>query len=422
MNHDAFISYSSKDAKVTQIVCKLLEQNGVKCWMAPRDVQTGVDYATLIEHAILHCKVFILIFSKDSANSKWVSGEVNVAFNENKIFLPLRLDDTPLVGGMRVILNDKHWIDATSNTKEQILVYVKDVIRAVQEKEQTISYEAKDFSKLKGKSHQTKLIIGISGAVVLIGVLLFFMLKPDKPQQMQENQPQMSDTTRLVLNNDTVLPEEKPAKAADSSTIKPSYKNINIPMVTITGGTFQMGDDLYGPAHSVTLNTYHIGKYEITQQIWEEVMGNNPSTHVGSDLPVENVSWADIQEFLAKLNKITGKHYRLPTEAEWEYAALGAELSGGWYNANSGGRTHAVGGKSANSKGLFDFLGNVSEWCADGFGKYTTNAQTNPKSNGTYKVIRGGAWDSGNAQCTPKYRTSGVAEYKSDNLGFRVAL
>ena len=165
----------------------------------------------------------------------------------------------------------------------------------------------------------------------------------------------------------------------------PVKDGISIDMVRVEAGTFTMGataemknpDDDEKPTHQVTLtNDYYIGKYEVTQALWKAVMGNNPSEYKGDNLPVEKVSWNDCQEFLSKLNRITGKTFRLPTEAEWEYAARGGNKSRGyqfsgssnlsdvaWYDDNSGYVTHAVGSKQSNELGIYDMTGNVWEWC-----------------------------------------------------------
>ena len=161
------------------------------------------------------------------------------------------------------------------------------------------------------------------------------------------------------------------------------------------------------PVHQVTLSDYYIAKYPVTQALWKAIMGNNPSHFKGDKLPVEKVSWVDCREFIKKLNEKTGENYRLPTEAEWEFAAIGGnqskgyEYSGsndleevGWYDNNSNHITHPVGQKQANELGIYDMSGNVLEWCADWYGDYSAEAKTNPlgSKNGEYRVLRGGSW------------------------------
>lgn len=211
-------------------------------------------------------------------------------------------------------------------------------------------------------------------------------------------------------------------------------------MVFVRGGTFQMGDkDIAAPVHAVTLSDFEIGKYPVTQKLWSDIMGSNPSNFKGDDLPVEKVSWEDCQEFLKKLNQKTGKKYRLPTEAEWEFAARGGSFSKnfkyagsnnlnevGWYSSNSNSKTHPVGQKNSNELGLHDMSGNLCEWCADLYGDYQASGETvlNPSgpTAGWDRVLRGGSWSYGKWYCrvAARYHSSqqGHGDYRD---GFRLA-
>ena len=186
-------------------------------------------------------------------------------------------------------------------------------------------------------------------------------------------------------------------------------------MVLVNGGIFMMGCapeneincwEKEEPAHTVSLSDFYIGKYEVTQAQWKAVMGDNPSAFKGDDLPVEMVSWEDVQEFIRKLNATTRKNYRLPTEAEWEFAARGGTKSKGykysgsddldevaWHSLSGIVVTHRVGIKNPNELGIFDMNGNVYEWINDRFGDYTSDMQENPlgPSTGSQRVIRGGS-------------------------------
>ena len=194
-----------------------------------------------------------------------------------------------------------------------------------------------------------------------------------------------------------------------------TVKGVSFDMIMVEGGTFTMGatseqgNDVESdekPTHLVTLSDYYIGETEVTQALWKAVMGSNPSSFKGNSNPVESVSWNDCQEFIRKLNSLTGRTFRLPTEAEWEFAARGGNKSKGykyagsnsidnvaWYLSNSSSTTHAVKTKSPNELGIYDMSGNVWEWCQDRYGFYSSNAQTNPKgSSNAYRVLRGGSW------------------------------
>ena len=233
----------------------------------------------------------------------------------------------------------------------------------------------------------------------------------------------------------------------DTSGIKdPVLKNLVSNMVHLQGGTFMMGatseqgSEVYDdekPVHQVTLSGFYIGKYEVTQEEWKAVMGSNPSKFEGDKRPVECVNYADCQEFIAVLNKLTGKKFRLPTEAEWEYAARGGSKSKGykyagsnylstvaWYDYNSGGSTRNVGIKLPNELGLYDMSGNVWEWCADWYGKYSSAAQTNPTgpSSGSYRVDRGGSCFEIPGGCRSSARDGSTPGSSYGNLGLRLAL
>ena len=206
--------------------------------------------------------------------------------------------------------------------------------------------------------------------------------------------------------------------------------DVQFEMVYVEGGTFRMGateeqgKDAYDsekPVHRVTLASYLIGKHEVTQALWKEVMGSNPSyNEQGGDYPVERVIWDDCQEFVKKLNARTGMKFRLPTEAEWEYAARGGDRSKGykyagsgnldevgWYDGNSGNHTHPVGEKKPNELGLYDMSGNVLEWCEDRFGAYSNEAQTNPTGpqSGYIRVLRGGGKWNDARSCRVSFRS-----------------
>lgn len=212
-------------------------------------------------------------------------------------------------------------------------------------------------------------------------------------------------------------------------------------MVFVKGGRFRMGsndDEDERPPHEVELSDFMIGKYEVTQLEWESVMATNPSFWKGDDYPIENVSWDDIQTFLKKLNQQTGHRYRLPTEAEWEYAARGGEKSKGylysgsdsldevaWYENNSDGRTHKVGLLKPNELGLYDMNGNVWEWCQDWYDimYYKHSVPKNPPgpATGESKVLRGGSWYDDSHAYKTTFRNWYQPRRAFKNDGFRLA-
>ena len=225
-----------------------------------------------------------------------------------------------------------------------------------------------------------------------------------------------------------------------------TVNGVSFTMIAVQGGTFTMGataeqgSDAYSdekPTHKVTLSDYMIGETEVTQELWKAVMGTNPSYFSGTQNPVEQVSWEDCQNFIAELNAMTGKKFRLPTEAEWEFAARGGNKSNGfkysgsgsidkvaWYDGNSSSKTHPVKQKQANELGIYDMSGNVYEWCQDWYGSYSSSAQTNPTgpSSGSNRVFRGGSWNYYATFCRVSSRLSGTPTGTSNLLGLRLAL
>ena len=225
-----------------------------------------------------------------------------------------------------------------------------------------------------------------------------------------------------------------------------TVNGVQFTMMPVEAGTFTMGatseqvnpgsDEK--PTHQVTLtNNYYIGQTEVTQALWKAVMGSKPSYYKGDNRPVEQVSWNDCHEFITKLNSLTGQKFRLPTEAEWEYAARGGKKSKGyqysgsnnldevaWYGGNSSFQTHDVATKQPNELGVYDMSGNVWEWCQDWYGSYSRTSQTNPTgaTSGSRRVNRGGSWFYGARLCRSSNRFNYSPSYTSYYLGLRLVL
>ena len=276
----------------------------------------------------------------------------------------------------------------------------------------------------------------------------------EKSVQIAENQESMLDfTLTKTVAKAPVLPAAPQGGAVETITVK----GVSFNMIKVQGGTFTMGataeqgSDAYNekPTHQVTLSDYYIGETEVTQELWQAVMGRTIQEQakkgtyatslygVGNNYPMYYISWDDCQTFITKLNQLTGKNFRLPTEAEWEYAARGGQKSRGykyagsntlsdvaWYTDNSGSKTHPVKQKQANELGLYDMSGNVLEWCQDWHGSYSSNAQTNPTgpSSGSARVDRGGGWNYYASDCRVAYRSYHSPGIRFSYLGFRVVL
>lgn len=225
-----------------------------------------------------------------------------------------------------------------------------------------------------------------------------------------------------------------------------TVNGVSFTMVAVKGGSFTMGATAEQtgansgeyPTHSVTLSDYYIGETEVTQELWQAVMGSNPSIFTGNmQRPVEVVSWNDCQTFITKLNELTGESFTLPTEAQWEYAARGGKSTKGylysgsnsiadvaWYSGNSSNTTHPVKSKSPNELGLYDMSGNVWEWCADWYGSYSSTSQTNPVGpiTGSNRVLRGGSWFSdATTSCRIANRNNATPTITFSYYGLRLA-
>ena len=272
--------------------------------------------------------------------------------------------------------------------------------------------------------------------IAICAILLWFVLGPRPSEKENEMEEAVSLPGVLVQS---LITGNGSIDSTTQSILEELYQN----MVFVEGGSFMMGCedsqalDNEKPLHQVTLSSFYIGKYEVTQQQWEAVMGNNPSYFKGEHLPVEYVSWEDVEEFILHLNALTGKQYRLPTEAEWEFAARGGNQSKGylysgsndlgsaaWYLKNSRSRSQSIGTKLPNELGLFDMSGNVWEWCNDWYQSYyyIDSPEDNPQGakSGNGRVLRGGAWGSYADYIRLSVRYTSSPDSKGNSIGFRL--
>ena len=283
--------------------------------------------------------------------------------------------------------------------------------------------------------------------LLIITLILCGMMVEAQTHNMSNNQTRKQTATTQKKQSTNSSKPRKSSAATYTPEVKTYYANgVAFQMVEVRGGTFTMGatseqgSDAKSdekPAHKVTLSDYYIGKTEVTQALWEAVMGNNPSYFQGKSLPVENISWNDCKTFIVKLNALTGKTFRMPTEAEWEYAARGGSKSRGykysgsgnidevaWHKDNSEEKTHEVGTKRPNELGLYDMSGNVWEWCNDWYGDYSSASQTNPKGpdSGANRIGRGGGWWYYARGCRCSIRGDFGPDFRNEFLGLRLCL
>lgn len=376
MEYDIFISYSHSDKDLVEGFIHALENKGYSCWHDHR-VHAGETFREKIIKAIKgsHLMVF---FSSSSANeSEYTTKEILYANYLKRPIIPVKLDDSEYNDEVLFDLNHIHYIDYTRRNPEAI----KGLLETLQ---------------------------------------------------------------AIIPKHEPESPIISPVSSKDAS---PIINRIISNMVYVEGGTFSMGASLNDkesfdnekPKHRVNISSFHIGRYTVTQEEWEEVMGNNPSSWKGEKFPVEKVTYNDCQEFIKKLNKLTGKKFRLPTEAEWEYAARGGSKSMdylysgsnnlsevGWYLENSGNRPHEVGKRLPNELGLYDMSGNVYEWCEDWYDAnfYKKSRLQNPAGPvaGVRRVARGGSWRSKSKYSRITNRAPVKPGYGALNIGLRLAL
>ena len=280
------------------------------------------------------------------------------------------------------------------------------------------------------------------------GIYRFDSLETEKNYTLKAHKEGYADYIKeeiqLSIDEMLILDIEMRNEYQEKSDYTITTYGLDMEMVYVEGGTFEMGAteeqggdtfDDEKPVRTVKLDSYHIGKYEVTQTQWKAVMGTDPSYFKGDNLPVEQVSWKEAQEFCKKLSDATGRKYVLPTEAQWEYAARGGNKSQhfkyagsnnindvAWYKINSNSKTHSVGGKKANELGIYDMGGNVWEWCSDWYASYDESNVDNPQGsvNGMERVDRGGSWCDLDSNCRVSSRDDDNPDLHAADLGFRV--
>jgi formylglycine-generating enzyme required for sulfatase activity len=478
-----FISYNHKDREVAHKIKEKLENSGIKVIIDVESMSTGENISEFIKKCIKESGITLSLISANSLMSAWVAMEtIWSGYDESlrhRYFLPCNIDNS---------FFKISFADQTLDVIEETTREVSETITYRLKKGRGIEDLAGEHTRLNRLRVELPSIISRLKNSLCVSLIEghfdsgmdkvikdIFNKKPvvtetfsveipkktkastKSPKPLKEakkisgQKDLQTQTPKLVepSSPETLRRLEDP-KESSSATPKPTQITIaGIEMVFVKGGEFMMGDDNSGydrekPAHKVFVSDFYVGKYPLTQKQWINIMGFNPSTFKDDDNnPVEQVSWNKAQEFLQKLNQKTGKSFRLPTEAEWEYVAGGGasavrtkwagtsnenELGDyAWYGENSSNETHPVGTKKPNKVGIYDMCGNVWEWCNDWFGEnYYDECKSNgtvenpqgPKS-GSGRVLRGGLWSSG---CRLVYRYFDTPDGRYNRLGFRLAL
>lgn len=448
MQYDVFISYSRKDymdekgnvihGNVISKIKDILKKNGITYWIDEDGINSGDEFARLIVRSIKESKVVLFVSTVNSNNSEWTRKEIASAMSYKKKVIPFKYDDSPFNDSLLLYLADLDFISCVGNGDKALSRLVTSISHYLEgfkteEKPQKIE-PVKETPAPKGKPKikNIVLIALLSVAVIYALVMTILSLGSDKSKTIdvaanveekveQKVEPKVEEKVVTPAKEETATvakTESKPATKTESKPVEKKelknttidVKGVKLDMIAVKGNG-KVGDFL-------------IGKYEVTQGLWKAVMGVTVAQQrdmldrsfklrgEGDDLPMYYISWDDCQEFIKKLNALTGKKFRMPTEAEWEYAArTGAQDNGemfGWYEDNSNGSTHAVGGKRPNSLGLYDMSGNVSEWCKD--------------KKDYDRVVKGGDWASTLENCEVSSKTYLDSSIRSDATGLRLVL
>lgn len=474
---DVFISHSSKDETITLEIYKYLSEHGMRCWVDKYHILPSEQYAISIEDGIKASEKFLLLYSKNVLDSVDILNELELGKRkEMHIFV---LDDAPIdAKGFEYYITRTQHLKGYPNYRE----HLPELLAALQGKPINKDPYAHASSgpntpKPKKKWGWVVLVIALLMAVLGLG----YKYLPVSTAYLRGGMD--ADTTQLTI--DTISDSSAPVviKQADNHSANPSnpkdvapkkerpntqpvvkqqpkqpidksytVNGVTFRMMKVNAGQFAMGADAStdsfaypeeAPIHSVQLTDFYIGETEVTQALWTAVMGTGLEEHIkgkkahglGNDYPMYYVSYDDCVAFVMALNELTGESFRLPTEAEWEYAArertstqlyAGANVIGGvaWYEGNSGGTAQPVAQKKANALGVYDMCGNVAEWCMDWFELYPAEASTNPMGPelGELKVFRGGSWADKAIDCRVSCRTAWQPDYRSANIGLRLAL
>ncbi|MBK9316479.1 MAG: SUMF1/EgtB/PvdO family nonheme iron enzyme [Acidobacteria bacterium] len=423
---DIFLSYSNEDRERVRPLVEALESQGWSVWW-DRKIPPGSTWHDTIQDSLKESKCVVVVWSRISVESEWVIIEAEKGKARRALF-PVFIDDVEpplsftLIQGVR--LTD--WEGDTSHPEFRSLTSsIREIFGRKLSKNSILSVKRPSLSII---ASYNRIYILIAAFLVVAVTVSFLVWKT------------VNQNPKKVLPS---YPTSGATPAPPMSTKEESVNSVKLEMVAIQGGSFMMGSDKdkdAQPIHEVTLKPFYIGKYEVTQAQWKAVMGDstNPASFKGDTMPVETVSWDDAIAFCKKLSEITGNEYRLPTEAEWEYAARAGSTDDycfgndtnllgefAWYNENSDGRTHPVGHKKPNAWGLYDMHGNVWEWCEDFYHENYEGAPIDGSAwvtNGDskYRLLRGGSWYVNLGDARAAYRNSNYPNLHHGDGGFRI--
>lgn len=483
LKYDVFISYSRKDYidkrknvipnnEISKIK-EALTNAGITYWFDEEYVRSGAEFAKVIIKNIKTSSIFIFISTHNSNNGDWTANEIASAYMIGKKIIPVRLDNSIYHDDVLLYIARLNHIDYNDNPekgRQELINSIKSYLE--EERENTKLKEEEIKAKENLLKHQQrqqieeqerqKKVSDLESKISAKESLRSDLKKvvTQKEYDLKVAQDEFDECEREIrkLQDKLLSLGGKVIVSAHDEIIEMKLSDtIKFNMIRVEGGTFTMGatgeqgDDVGSaekPPHKVTLSDYYIGETVVTQELWQAVMGNNPSSFKGNNLPVESVAWEhrneniSIKMFIRKLNEMLqniipqGHRFRLPTEAEWEFAARERKnacykYSGSnniddvaWYLENSDRKTHPVKAKKPNALGIYDMSGNVWEWCQDRWDKYSGVIQDNPKGpdSGSFRVYRGGCCGDSAKNCRVSYRYRNIPAFCSNVLGFRLAL
>jgi formylglycine-generating enzyme required for sulfatase activity len=424
-----FISYASADKSIADQVCKTLEQAGMPCWIAPRDIPPSADYPAAIVDAIRTARVLVLLLTEHATGSPHVLSEVGHAFSGKKRIIPFRLSVAPLPADLEYFLSLTQWLDASEGCTENSLNLLKSATQRALAGEKYIPGPAPVNAKARW------LRIAVLLPLVLVGVFLAWRWRRASVRKATPIADGMKDSSAAAGNG--TVPGTPPA-AKLKTWVNPEDGQ---GYVWIPPGEFMMGcseadsecADDEKPAHRVNIDKgFWLGRTEVTLAAYRKYAdrhgGHAPAG--AADMPATEVSWAEAKTYCAA----TGG--RLPSEAEWEYAARGGTPQPyygvvsdiAWYAGDSGDVPHAVGKKKPNGYGLYDVLGNVREWVLDRYyDKYdlaaaaTGSSVEQPLAANASTVARGGFWESDPSGIRVSHRSALEVDTADPSVGWRCA-
>ena len=465
MPRAVFISYASKDQAVAEQVCTTLERRGLSCWMAPRDVPPGQEWAEAIVEAIEQSKALVLVFSEHANNSPAVGGELEKAFALGIPVFPFRIRQVEPSRRLELFIRRVQWVDALTPPIEQQIHRLAGAVHSLlgthdlseepdKRAEASLNHSGRRGAAPPGRMQRRMAFLAVMCLAVIAAVggtwLSVKLRVEDRPDESFDEVDVGASTETPDRNLVTPVVETAKPRIA----LPPTWENsIGMKLVLIQPGGFRMGspdsdpDARAGekPQHLVKITRpFYLGAYEVTQSEYMLVMGENPS-YLGKSMggrttkncPMESLTWSDAVKFCRKLSQREQRTYRLPTEAEWEYACRAGTTSRFATGDNredlqrtaviAGEKVSpacplAVGSLQPNAWGLYDMLGNVREFCADWYGNYSASPQVDPHgpASGEAHVVRGGCyhfiWT--DSRCASRF----PVEDPAPNVGFRVVL